>query len=462
MMAYEIQELPMSALAISTAAQLANLRNNLNTDVYLTSDIDLSATMMAASNWAASTFYRQWVVVKVDAQSKIYRCLADHTSGTFADDLAAGKWEYIRDYVPNYSSSSTYPVGAEVVHNNNIYQCVIAITTPEVFDAAKWMQLGTTAVGWLAIAQTFALPFTGSFNGGNCIIKNLFCKNTIEYQSSLFGVFSGKSVINISLFGFCIINGIDIACFSSLSESATVFRNVYVVKSYLTAISTGTIGGIACICHQSIFRNCSVNAVFEPSGEEIAIGALCAVGLFTKGSKNILTSGRIIGGNYIWASGISSTEAPAKIENAIINISFEGNFETIAGITSVEGDFENEIFNEIRNVLNISTRNGTASTVYGIAPTSAQVVNCYAVDTFGGIDTDHHKTAAELKQRETFAGWNFKRDWYLPADDNWVEKLFPPNDGYPCLRTLWEIEAAEGEAEYGLLGPIRGLLGGIV
>jgi len=50
----------------------------------------------------------------------------------------------------------------------------------------------------------------------------------------------------------------------------------------------------------------------------------------------------------------------------------------------------------------------------------------------------------------------------MAADDNWVEKLFPPNNGYPCLRTLWKIEAVEGEAEYGLLGPIRGLLGGTV
>jgi len=426
----------------------------------LTNDIDLSATMMAADNWATSTFYRQWVVVKVAAQSKIYRCLADHTSGTFADDLAAGKWEYIRDYVPAYSASLTYPVGAEVIYNNNIYQCVIAITTPETFNAAKWMQLGTTAVGWLVIAPAPDFSFTGSFNGRNCIIKNLFCKNTIAYQSSLFGVFSGKSAINISLYGFCLTgnsSGVYSACFASYIKSASVLKNVHVIKTYI--LSNGHAGGIASDIDSSIFQNCSVNAVFNITEPMTDTGALCSGTLGAKGSKNILVSGRIVSIEYgsQRASGIANVGSTAKIENAIINISFEGNFGIVAGITSMSGTG-----NEIRNVLNISTRNGTASTVYGIAPTSAQVVNCYAVDTFGGIDTDHHKTAAELKQRETFAGWNFKRDWYLPADDNWVEKLFPPNDGYPCLRTLWEIEAAEGEAEYGLLGPIRGLLGGIV
>ncbi|HOM61825.1 MAG TPA: hypothetical protein PLP49_10390, partial [Anaerohalosphaeraceae bacterium] len=84
-------------ITINSAADLALINSGLSESYSLANNIDLSATMMAADNWAASTFYRQWVVVKVSAESKIYRCLADHTSGSsFADDLAAGKWEYVR------------------------------------------------------------------------------------------------------------------------------------------------------------------------------------------------------------------------------------------------------------------------------------------------------------------------------------------------------------------------------
>lgn len=457
-MAYEIQELSEGALAIASAAELSNLRNNLDSDAYLTSDIDLSATAMAADEWTAQTFYRQWIVIKVAAESKIYRCLIDHTSGSsFAADLAAGKWEYVRDFVPNYSSSSTYSIGAEVVYNNNIYQCITAVSTPEEFDIDKWMQIGSMDTGWLAIG-TFRNDFTGSIDGKGHIIKNMFCKSTIIVESSLFGAFDGSGVKNLSLLGFCVIGsylGGSAACLINNTTSAANLKNIHVVKSYIK--SDWHAGGITGTGSQTIFIDCSVNVILETKEDKATLGALCGNGsLDRSGSRNILVSGRIIGAGSNLASGIGSLSYVQKIKNAIINISFEGTFLAIAGIVVVES-----ADNAIENVINISTKPGTATLVYGIAQASEQVVNCYFLDTFGGADVEHQKTAAELKQRETFAGWNFKRDWYMAADDNWIEKLFPPNDGYPCLRTLWKIgtEIIGRKIRYGLLGPIRGLLG---
>ena len=439
----------MSALAIATAAQLSNLRNNLTSDAYLTADIDLSATMMAADNWAASTFYRQWVVVKVSAESKIYRCLADHTSGTFADDLAAGKWEYIRDYVPTYSSSSTYAVGAEVVYSNNIYQCITAITVPEAFNATKWMQLGSTSTGWLVIAPLYGSPFSGAIDGKNHTIKNLYCRSTSgTYGCNFFGVYGGSSVKDITLKDFCFAGGSssgNVACFAGLIRTSAVLQNVKAIKCYVK--SKGAAGGFSGTGSQAVFIDCAVNAVIESTNTSAVLGALCGGGcLSASGSRNILVSGRIIGAGSNKASGIGSTEKAQKISNAVINISFEGAFATVAGITALSS-----ASNAITNIINIGSKSGTATTTYGIAPVSAQVSSCYVINTFGGSDTAHQKTSAQLKQRETFAGWNFKRDWYLPADDNWVEKLFPPNDGYPCLRTLWDFSIPSVSGGFGAL-----------
>jgi len=448
----------MSALAIATAAQLSNLRNNLTSDAYLTADIDLSATMMAADNWAASTFYRQWVVVKVSAESKIYRCLADHTSGSsFAADLSAGKWEYIRDYVPTYSSSSTYAVGAEVVYSNNIYQCITAITVPEAFNATKWMQLGSTSTGWFAIASSSASPFAGAIDGKNHTIKNMFCKSSGSFTNSFLGVFNGANAKDITLLGFCLTGASAgySGCFFAYTTSAPVLQNVSTIKSYIKS-NTHT-GGIAGYCTQAVFIDCAVNAIIESTNTSASLGALCGGGyLSASGSRNILVSGRIIGAGSNNASGIGSTAMAQKISNAVINISFEGAFATVAGITALSS-----ASNAITNIINIGSKSGTATTTYGIAPVSAQVSSCYVINTFGGSDTAHQKTSAQLKQRETFAGWDFENDWYLPEEKNWAMQLYPRNGGYPCLRTLWKIgtEIIGRKIRYGLLGPIRGLLG---
>jgi len=436
----------MSALAIATAAQLSNLRNNLTSDAYLTADIDLSATMMAADNWATSTFYRQWVVVKVAAQSKIYRCLADHTSGTFADDLAAGKWEYIRDYVPTYSSSSTYAVGAEVVYSNNIYQCITAITVPEAFNATKWMQFGSTSTGWLVIAPLYDPPFSGAIDGKNHTIKNLYCRSTSgTYGCNFFGVYGGSSVKDITLKDFCFAGGSPsayVACFAGLIRTSAVLQNVKAIKCYVK--SNNAAGGFSGTGSQAVFIDCAVNAVIESTNTSAVLGALCGGGyLSAAGSRNILISGRIIGSGSNPASGIGSPAQVVKISNVIINISFEGAFATVAGITALSS-----ASNAITNIINIGSKSGTATTTYGIAPVSAQVSSCYVINTFGGSDTAHQKTSAQLKQRETFAGWNFKRDWYLPSSPDLIS---PFNSGYPMLRELIDFSIPSVSGGFGAL-----------
>lgn len=46
-----------------------------------------------AGDWATTTAYEAYDIVYYATENKLYRALEDHTSGTFATDLAADKWE---------------------------------------------------------------------------------------------------------------------------------------------------------------------------------------------------------------------------------------------------------------------------------------------------------------------------------------------------------------------------------
>jgi len=47
----------------------------------------------------------------------------------------------VRPYVAGkFSTSSTYEVGDLVFYYDKLYKCVLAVTTPGVFDESKWTQ----------------------------------------------------------------------------------------------------------------------------------------------------------------------------------------------------------------------------------------------------------------------------------------------------------------------------------
>lgn len=47
----------------------------------------------------------------------------------------------VRPYMAGkFSTSSTYEVGDLVFYYDKLYKCVLAVTTPGVFDESKWTQ----------------------------------------------------------------------------------------------------------------------------------------------------------------------------------------------------------------------------------------------------------------------------------------------------------------------------------
>lgn len=64
---------------------------------------------------------------------KIYSCNTANTTGTWAD----AKWNLVGYYIPTYNSASTYAQGAKVIYGDGLYSCNTAGTTG-TWDASKW------------------------------------------------------------------------------------------------------------------------------------------------------------------------------------------------------------------------------------------------------------------------------------------------------------------------------------
>lgn len=77
----------------------------------------------------------------------------DETKQISKEDLFADTEQRIEDSstaltnligVDEYSEEGVYSVGDYCLHENNLYLCIVAITTPEVWDSAKWQQTDIT------------------------------------------------------------------------------------------------------------------------------------------------------------------------------------------------------------------------------------------------------------------------------------------------------------------------------
>lgn len=47
-------------------------------------------------------------------------------------------FDMVANFAPDYSSSSTYAVGAYAIYQGTLYKCIASVTTPEDFDSTKW------------------------------------------------------------------------------------------------------------------------------------------------------------------------------------------------------------------------------------------------------------------------------------------------------------------------------------
>lgn len=114
--------------------ELAN--NSVGID-QLTTDVDIG--LRSVTNWLTATAYvlRDGVWVT----GKLYRCIVAHTSGTFATDLAAAKWELVLDY----ATASGLVIGTDVQAWDEDLDDIAALT-PSAGDILQY------SGGWTNVA----------------------------------------------------------------------------------------------------------------------------------------------------------------------------------------------------------------------------------------------------------------------------------------------------------------------
>jgi hypothetical protein len=83
----------------------------------------------ASTAWVTGTLYT--VATKVNIDGSIYACATEHTSGTFATDLAAVKWTLVQ-------AISTYSVDDLVINSGTKYTCITAHTAGTTFTAGNF------------------------------------------------------------------------------------------------------------------------------------------------------------------------------------------------------------------------------------------------------------------------------------------------------------------------------------
>jgi len=186
-----------------------------------------------------------------------------------------------------------------------------------------------TGSGWLPIGNS-TFPFTGSFNGDNHTINNLFINRSM-ISVGLFGVV-GETGVNTEIYNIGITN----ANVSSNGWSSALVGYVYGYGSYINnSYSTGYInttdngaGGLIGYVWYGNINNCYSNATVDSMGN---LGGL--VGIVNTGTvKNSFSYGSVTDNNPASSSG-------GFIGHALGSNTFSNNFfdKQTSGFTTSDG-----------------------------------------------------------------------------------------------------------------------------
>lgn len=180
---------------------------------------------LSAPKWETNTAYAVNALVEYD--NNLYMCLIAHTSGTFADDLTAGKWQLVSMVLqtatasvlggvkssnadgkitvnndgtmtmntppltaPAWVTSTSYPQNALVENSDSIYMCLVAHTSGTFADdlaANKWKVVGST---------TYTLPPASASTLGGVKIGNnvaIDANGVLSATDTTYNPFSGAT-----------------------------------------------------------------------------------------------------------------------------------------------------------------------------------------------------------------------------------------------------------------------------
>jgi len=105
--------------------------------------------------------------------------------------------------VQEYSSTRPYETGFVVKYNNRLYQNVLAVTTSEQFNDAKWKSIATD-INYRRVLSTSGS--NGNLNSGDAILSAVVAQDAtyvLPFDASINTPLSGESVTIYDEAGVC-------------------------------------------------------------------------------------------------------------------------------------------------------------------------------------------------------------------------------------------------------------------
>ncbi|HPG38799.1 MAG TPA: FlgD immunoglobulin-like domain containing protein [bacterium] len=302
--------------------------------------------------------------------------------------------------------------------------------------------------------------FTGSYNGGNHSISNLYINRPSEDYVGLFGLVSGATISNLALVNADITGNVALGSLvGSLGANSTVNNcsSSGSVEGYMY------LGGLIGTISDSDIINS--HCTCEVTGTGYYTAGLVGIGGGNALIQNCYYSGNVYGADGAGGIIASSCDAPV-IENCYSTGNVNGESDT-GGLT---GYSLNSFYYNCYSLSDVTRTSGTATSVGGFCGSGDgdTFEYCYAA---GGVDCGSEtskgfighvydactttanffdsqatgqttgtgatpKTEAEMKTLATFtdAGWDFEMETTNGTNDYWDMDLSGSfNYGYPFL-----------------------------
>ncbi|MBN2165952.1 MAG: T9SS type A sorting domain-containing protein [Marinilabiliaceae bacterium] len=294
--------------------------------------------------------------------------------------------------------------------------------------------------GWLPIGME-GTPFTGLYNGNNYSVINIYLNRGEDYSSGMgfFGCIENSSIKNLKLnnvniLGYETVGGLVGSSFNSIIENAQVTGSVKGRES------VGGLAGNASGFIKKSFTNTHV------SGSDNWYAS--NIGGFVGSNRSIITecfsSGTVEGrkgvGGFIGLI-IRFWDDEGKIENcfSFANVNIYDSGEWYGGFV---GDMESGVIKNCYSVGCVVCANGNNPNNVGFVGNITTTGEKFEMNgnywdmqtsmqtstqgsTENGSSLPIGKTTAEMKNANTFNGWDFIANWHIDTEIN---------NGYPYLR----------------------------
>lgn len=297
--------------------------------------------------------------------------------------------------------------------------------------------------GWEPIGNRHA-RFTGSYDGGNYIIKNLTINRPLDRDLGLFAQLAGALIKNLILKNVQVSGYYMVGSLAGKAIQNSRIAYVVVVNANLNIQNRFCGGLIGNIDDANIFR-CQVSGTINRGAmfDWNFIGGL--FGTITSSTTGLgslveecFSTVRIISQSHNTCGGLTG----ALWYNGIINNSYARG--SVIASNEFAGGFVGDVSHGqpkklISNSYSTSYVRAKGSDVHGFAGRAGNgkfEANFWDIDKSGQSGANYPaaagKSSKEMKLKETFksAGWDFDETWAIDPQENY-------NDGYPYLQ--WQL-----------------------